>query len=159
MKLKRIALAVLSGALALTMLGGCGSGESSSAASAAGNESKGGEEKLDGVREKFNVKLLGRTYYNEGTLWLGYSGTGMDFDFTGDKLTINMIGNPAGAEAQPRCALYVDGERKDDQLISSEGSKFEVTGKGSEPVNVKVIKLSECAQSCMGIVSLWKKQI
>ena len=153
MKLGKIAVSVLSAALAFTMLAGCGSGDSSSKAdtSAAQNESKGDP---DGMKEKFNVKTMGRTYFKDGTLWLGLSGSGMDLDFTGDKLTIGMIGNPAGADGQPRCALYVDGERKDDQLIQSEGTKFEVTGKGSEPVNVKVIKLSECAHSCMGIVSL-----
>ena len=159
MKLKKIAMTVLSGALALTVLGGCGSGESSSektadTSSAAEIESKGADESVESVKDKFNVKLLGRTYYSDGTLWLGLSGTGMDFDFTGDKLTINMVGNPAGEDSQPRCALYVDGERVDDQMIQTEGSRFEVTGKGSEPVNVKVIKLSECAQSCMGIVSM-----
>ncbi len=165
MKLKRIAASVLSGMLALTILAGCGSGDSSgqggkseskgaeSTAEAGNNESEGAESTVEASVYE-NVKLLGRTYESNGTLWMGLSGTGVDFDFTGDSLKINMTGNPADADSQPRAALYVDGERKDDKMISSEGTTFEVTGKGSEPVNVKVIKLSECAQSCMGITSI-----
>lgn len=178
MKLKKIAAALLSGMLAFTVLAGCGSEDSSSksdggsdsgkadssaendasqeSTGAADNESKGDESAVENTASVFeNVKLLGRTYESEGTLWLGLSGTGVDFDFTGDSLKINMLGNPGGEDDQPRAALYVDGERKDDQMIASDGtSVFEVTGKGSEPVNVKVIKLSECAQSCMGITSI-----
>ena len=111
MKLKKIGVSILSGALAMMILGGCGSSESSSDAQSdpgtsqqtesKTDESKGDESVAEGYLEKFNVKLLGRTYYNDGALWLGLSGTGADFDFTGDTLKINMIGNPAGMDSQP----------------------------------------------------------
>ncbi|MBR6874427.1 MAG: GDSL family lipase [Ruminococcus sp.] len=142
--------------MALMMLAGCGASDSSSGNSetASHSESKGDESTVENAGAYGNVKVVGRTYESDGVLWLGYSGTGVDFDFTGDTLKINMIGSYSGMDNKPRAALYVDGERKDDQLIASDGTTFEVKGSPDKAVNVKLVKLSECGNSSIGILNI-----
>ncbi|MBR1392895.1 MAG: GDSL family lipase [Ruminococcus sp.] len=140
-------------------MAGCGSEDSSSGAGSTAAESEESKEATDSkeeptLEEKFNVKLIGRTYYSNGTLWLGMSGTGVEFTYTGDKVTINTVGNPAGMDNAARVAVYVNGERVEDKILLSDGKTFEIPGGGSEPVDVKFVKLSECAQSCCGITNI-----
>lgn len=146
MKLKRMAALMLSGVLSLAIMSGCGS--SSSAAESTTSTVK--EETK--VNDLMNVKLLGRSYLtDDGKLWMGLSGTGIDLDYTGSKLSLFIIGN-AGDKA--RVGVYVDGERVKDFMAPSEGEIVELEGKGDTPMNVRVVKLSECAQSCCGIIKL-----
>ena len=145
--MRKLAAVMLSGLMAFSLLTGCGS-SSSEGAQSGSNESK--EDVPVNVFE--NVKLLGRTYLSDdGKLWMGLSGTGADFDYTGDKLTLFIVGNAGGPKDRSRVGIYVDGERVKDFMAPSGGEMVDIEGKGSEPINVKVVKLSECAQSCCGI--------
>ncbi len=157
MKLKKLMLSLVSGALACTMFAGCGSGSSSESDSsqAADTVTDAQTEKKEETAEMVDVKLLGRTYLaDDGKIWLGLSGTGVDFEYTGDKLSLFMIGNPTGRDNGSRVGVYVDGERVKDMIVTGDAEIFDIDGKGSTPVNVKIVKLSECPQSCCGIVKI-----
>lgn len=147
MKLKKIISLTLCGALACTSLAACG------------KENKSSETEKDSMKtiiaKEENVKLLGRTALIDDTLWCAFSGTGIDFDFTGKSLEITIEGDGAafgGAENQARAAIYVDGERVVDELINEAEKTFKVVDNAeSKTVNVKVVKLSETAMSTFGI--------
>ncbi len=170
MKLKRI-LAVLSAvSVSVTMLCSCGSDDSSksdpngSAAadsvtdSVADETSSKEEENLENVYKltSENVKLVGRTWYNEDALWLALSGAGAEFKYTGKKLDITIVGDgvasSGNADNQARVAVYVDGERVVDEMIDAPEKTFTAFESAeAKTVDVKIIKLSECAMSTCGI--------
>ncbi len=155
MRIKRFAAAIVCGAVMLTALAGCGDSsvkESSGSAEKQQSQTQKGE-----VKSSMNsVKKLGRTYSAEdGSLWLGLSGTGAEFDFTGTRLTVTLQGNaPNGQNNIARAAVFVDGECKSDLLVRSGSQQIEIEGKGSESVNVRIIKLSESQFSCCGITDI-----
>lgn len=129
------------------MLAGCGSSDSEAASSNI-------ESEAEEMNKLFNVKKIGRTYETEDQLWLGLSGSGAEFEFTGDTLKITAVGNMSGENNRPRLAVYVDGERKVDEMLSDTPTDLEIKGKGDAPVNVQIIKLSEAAQSCCSITGI-----
>lgn len=139
-------LKIVSAAFSVLMsavLIGCGSEDKNSN----GNE----VEEMQGL---FNVKKVGRTYENDKELWLALSGSGAEFVFTGDTLKISMTGNRTDGKEEPRAAVFVDGERKADVMLPDKQTDIEIKGKGSEPVTVQIIKLSEAAQSCCAVTAI-----
>lgn len=139
-------LKIVSAAFSVLMsavLIGCGSEDKNSN----GNE----VEEMQGL---FNVKKVGRTYENDKELWLALSGSGAEFVFTGDTLKISMMGNRTDGKEEPRAAVFVDGERKADVMLPDKQTDIEIKGKGSEPVTVQIIKLSEAAQSCCAVTAI-----
>lgn len=102
-----------------------------------------------------NMKLVGRTHLIDNTLWCAFSGTGVDFDYTGKKLDITFVGDNAAlgdVDNQARIAVYVDGERVVDQMIDALEKTITVfESDETDTVNVKVVKLSETAMSTVGI--------
>ena len=109
------------------------------------------------IADSSNVKQLGRTQLIDETLWLAFSGTGADFDYTGKKLDITLKGDgssllPKDGENCARVAIYVDGERViDDMMDKSEKSYTVFESDAAKTVNVKIVKLSETAMSTVGI--------
>ena len=102
-----------------------------------------------------SVKLLGRAFAaQDGSIWMGLSGTGAEFDFTGEKLTVSLVGSRGIPEHRARVGIFVDGERMSDLAVDENGSKAEIRGKGERAVNVRMIKLSECAFSCCAITAI-----
>ncbi len=102
-----------------------------------------------------NVKLLGRTYSSpDGTIWMGLSGTGVEFDFTGSRLSVDLKGNKADKDNAARVGVFVDGNRVNDFTVSESGMAAQIEGKGNAPVNVRIIKLSECLSSCCCITKI-----
>ena len=107
-----------------------------------------------------NVKMLGRVCEYEGAFWSALSATGLAFSFSGRKLEITFVGDEASAVPDnkanyARVAVYVNNERTSDILIDSAEKTVSVIDCDT-PVNsdVKIIKLSECAMSCVGIKAL-----
>lgn len=131
-------------ALGVSMLGGCSSG---------------GDENMDKTitLTEDNVKLVGRTYLEEDTLWLSMSGTGVSFEFTGKELTFTLIGDGAATTADndanyARFAVCINGERViDEQLKAAEYTCTAFTSETEQTVQVDFIKLSECANSNIGL--------
>lgn len=102
------------------------------------------------------AKLVGRTYLNDDILWTAFSGSGVEFTYTGKKLDITVIGDYASTagndENYARVAIYIDGERVvDDMLNEKEKTYTAFEGDTAKSVDVQIIKLSECAMSTFGI--------
>ncbi len=108
-----------------------------------------------------NVKTLGRTYYDnvDNILWCALSGTGAEFTFTGTKCEVEVKGDAVcmtgSDDTKARVAIYVNGERVIDDMVNESTETYTVFESDTEEeVTVRVIKLSESAQSCMGIKSI-----
>lgn len=102
-----------------------------------------------------NVKLIGRTAENDGILWLALSASGIEFTFTGTKASVTLVGDnmiSAGEEKQARFAVYINGERTMDEQIDMAEEVYEIySSDAAQQTTIKLIKLSEAAESTFGI--------
>lgn len=104
-----------------------------------------------------NVKLLGRTYLLDDTLWLALSGTGIEFTFTGTKAEITLIGDNVataswGERNYCRVGIYVNDKLVFDTLVKEEKKTITVYESDKEQITtVRVVKLSEAGNSTVGI--------
>ena len=154
-------LSVLCAAVMCLSLSACANsgGEASSAAAA---ESQTEEDKgMKGTQiTEENAKLVGRTYLaDNGTLWCALSGSGAEFEFTGKNLDIMVEGDKiswSGAKNNyARIAIYVDGERVVDDVMNEGVKKYSpIQGDAEVTKTVRIVKLSETAMSCFGIMPL-----
>ncbi len=105
-----------------------------------------------------SVKLIGRTAEDNGILWLAQSASGIEFTFTGTSATVNIIGDSMytmGKDKQARFAVYVDGERTLDTQVDAAEKSYEIFSSATEKeTTVKILKLSESAESIFGIRSV-----
>ena len=103
------------------------------------------------------VKLLGRTYSCNDTLWLSYSASGVEFTAEGEEVTITIVGDSVAAytnDNHARFAVFADGERVADQMLDSSSTTVTVPLSEDESTTIRVVKLSECAMSSIGISSI-----
>ena len=107
-----------------------------------------------------NVKQLGRTYYSDkDILWCAFSGTGAEFKFSGTKCTINIVGDSVSTTSEvdnhARVAIYVNDKRVVDEMLTKQENQFVVVDE-TEATNatIKIVKLSETANSTFGIGSI-----
>lgn len=101
-----------------------------------------------------NVKTIGRTYYDGDILWLALSASGIEFTFAGSKAEITVIGdNTYGTDGtRARFAVYVNGERTMDEMVTAAEKTYTVFSSAkAKTTTVKIVKLSEAAQSTLGI--------
>lgn len=104
-----------------------------------------------------NVKLLGRTYSKEDSLWMAYSGTGAEFSFTGTSAEITILGDNIAATQNNhnnycRIGIYVNGILQLDTLVMQSSQTFTVFQSQTEQtVVITVVKLSEASNSTVGI--------
>lgn len=103
-----------------------------------------------------NVKLLGRTTYVKNALWLVLSGTGAEFAFTGTKAVVTMAGDHLATYGTPdtwaRFAIFVNEECVIDDVMDSQEKKYTVfESEGVSNCTVRIIKLSEAANSTVAI--------
>ncbi len=161
MKNRRRAFAavLMSAALLLT---GCAGGGTSSEQTTAATDSIIMTTESEDMAQTFafrpgedNVKLIGRTAVNNGILWLALSASGIEFTYNGTGFAMNVIGDSMisqGKDKQARFAVYVDGERIADEQVTEAEKKYEfVTSEEDKLTTVKIIKLSEAAESTMGL--------
>lgn len=165
---KKTVSALCAVALLLGMLSGCADSKteesmnnttSTTESSAVSSTEVSSAEKQEGqsvVLTAETAKLVGRTYLNDDTLWTAFSGSGVEFTYTGKKLDITVIGDYAATagndENYARVAIYVDGERViDDMLNEKEKTYTAFESDTAKSVDVQIIKLSECAMSTFGI--------
>lgn len=111
----------------------------------------------DYLMTKENVKVIGRTYYENGIRWCGYSGSGVEFTFAGRECTVHLVSDDqyASATHAARVAIYVDGERFTDVLMDEPRKDIKIID--SEKLTfstVRIIKISEVSDSVVGIESL-----
>ncbi len=97
-----------------------------------------------------NVKLIGRTYRKGDSTILGYSASGVEFKCTGTKAVFNVNGSAGPA----RFGVFVNGKlAKQGYIKNSKTDAIEVALPEGE-CTVKLIKLSEAAQSVTAIESI-----
>ena len=148
-------------ALALSIsAAGCGknnSSENDSTSSSRVTEEKG----MKGTRlTAENAKQVGRTYLDdEGTLWCALSGSGVEFEFTGKNLDIiiesDKVTSTGPRDHYSRLAILVDGERVVDDMLNDGIKKYSpIQGDTEVTKTVQIIKLSETAMSCFGILPI-----
>lgn len=105
-----------------------------------------------------NVKLIGRTAEDNGILWLALSASGIEFTFTGTKATVTIVGDnmiSAGKDKQARFAAYVDGEKVLDTQVDTAEKTYDIFSSDAEKeTTVKILKLSEAAESIFGISAI-----
>ena len=111
----------------------------------------------DFTADAAHVKFLGRTHTEGNTLWCFFSGSGASFNVNAKRLEVTFEGDSGtpmrkddGSAA--RVAVFVNGERKLDELILKKEQTFTVFD-SSSPVEgeVRIVKLSESANSIAGI--------
>lgn len=107
-----------------------------------------------------NIKTLGRTYEGDNTLWLAWSGSGLEFNVKAKKVDVTLTGgmeNPSKEQegSLPRFAIYVNDERIIDDMGNFKEKTYTVLNCDREKdVNVKVVKLSETAMSTIGVKNI-----
>ncbi len=97
-----------------------------------------------------NVKLIGRTTYQNGALWVPWSAGGVEFKATGSSVRFNLLKSQTA-----RLAVYVNGELAAIGNTSPKASNPVVDVPLGEGENVvKLVKLSESANSVLVIDSI-----
>ena len=137
--------ALIAAAALITSCGNGGSGE------------KENEKMNYPVLDSSNVKLLGRTYLSGDTLYLAFSGTGAEFTYTGSKLELQLEGDAkaGSSDGEARIAVYVNGERTQDFMMDEKEKNIVLfEAEKEESAEIKIVKLSECAMSNVGI-KIW----
>lgn len=104
--------------------------------------------------EEQYVKMLGRTYNENGVLWLAHSASGVEFTVKGTQCSVKIVGDSMiGTEgSQARFVAYVDGERVLDEMINQREAVYDIFSFETErEVTVRLVKVSEAANSILGI--------
>ena len=107
-----------------------------------------------------NVKFLGRTHTENDVLWAFFSSSGVAFNVDARRLDVTIAGDSGTPQRKDngslaRLAVFVNGERKLDQLIMKQEETFTIFDEAN-PVKgeVRIIKISESANSILGIKSI-----
>lgn len=109
--------------------------------------------------ENANVRRLGRTLMRNGTLWLGYSLTGAEFDFDGTSLSAELTTDWVNDEAwkknfQPYMAVLVNGKLLKRFAVNEGTAEYELyRSERAEKARIRLVKLSENAFSKVGVLS------
>lgn len=110
------------------------------------------------VPDSTNVKIIGRTLNENDTLWLAQSASGIEFTCKGTHASVDIKGDGAAlgaADSRARFAVYVDGEKVLDEMIDSPEKTYDIFDYETEKeATVKILKLSESANSAFGITGI-----
>ena len=105
--------------------------------------------------EKDNVKILGRSYFENGVRYFSHSGSGIEFSCRGEYAIINIVDDSDGryySNHKARFAVYKNGEVMVDETITESEKAYHISLDGYETDSViTIIKLSEAQYSAMGI--------
>ena len=101
------------------------------------------------------VKVLGRTVYNDKSLWFSMSGSGAEFFTDGEYADVTFLCQNAGSlnyNHQPRIAVFVNSERIYDETLSENETLVHLELSDFEgQKTVSILKLSESMHSSCGI--------
>ncbi|MBQ7954764.1 MAG: GDSL family lipase [Lachnospiraceae bacterium] len=110
------------------------------------------------IPNESNVKIIGRAASLNDTLWMVHSGSGAEFTFLGTTASITLQGDSSilgTTDSRAHFAIYVNGECVVDELMEGLEKTYTVFEKETEEqCTIKIVKLSEAAQSTMGIKSI-----
>lgn len=107
-----------------------------------------------------DINILGRTVCHNDTLWLGYSLTGIEFDFCGKSLSVELstdwvMDEPWKGVFQPYIGVVVDGKLEKRFAVAEGDGRYELySAEKSENVHIELVKLSENAFSKVGVIGL-----
>ena len=159
MKMIAVAAALTFSGCFLTGCGGTGSGDTPEAAVTEAEDMTLSEKSFKATDEY--VKLIGRSFMDEEQiLWAVQSASGVEFTFTGTSAAVVLKGDsnsfmPSGKDNYARYAVYVNGERTDEGMMDESERTVEVFSSDTEEeTTVKVLKVSESANSTLGIKSI-----
>jgi len=114
-------------------------------------------ETTDFLPDSSHVKALGRTLFFDDQLILGYSSTGAEFNINAKRLDITITGDSNAKMtvdngSAARIAVFVNGERKLDEMILSPTQSFTVFDDAQPTVGlVRILKISEASSSIAAI--------
>lgn len=114
-------------------------------------------ETIDFLPDSSHVKALGRTLFFDDQLILGYSSTGAEFNINAKRLDITITGDSNAKMtvdngSAARIAVFVNGERKLDEMILSPTQTFTVFDDTQPTAGlVRVLKISEASSSIAAI--------
>ena len=136
-------------AFATCALAGC----SSDSAGGSASVDKTGERTVIPTAE--SVRIIGRTFEEEGTLWLPQSGSAIEFVSNAARLKLEIVGDESvenEPDLCPRFAVLVDHEVVVDDALSEPSRVVEIPldDPDGEPV-VEVIHLSEASRGAVGV--------
>lgn len=151
---------IMAAALAASMLlTGCAKNNGAGSSSGDSPEAINTEETVGAMvrtyeAEEQYVKMLGRTHNENGILWLAHSASGVEFTVKGTQCSVKIVGDSmiSAEDNQARFAAYVDGERVVDEMITQSEVTYDVfTYDEEKEVTVRLMKISEAANSILGI--------
>lgn len=106
------------------------------------------------VTEQY-VKLTGRTQISNDIRWLIHSASKIEFKMKGTKasVVVRSDGSINGAQSgKARYAVYVNGERTMERMVTKMEETVEVFSSGQETeAEIAIVKLSEAANSIFGV--------
>lgn len=111
--------------------------------------------------ETADVRRLGRTVMRSGAIWLGYSLSGVEFDFCGTSLSAELSTDWVNDEPwkhifQPYIAVLVNGKLEKRFAVNEGKAVYELFScEKAEKVRLRIVKLSENAFSKVGLSALW----
>lgn len=103
------------------------------------------------------VRYLGRTYENDGVLWMSNPATGLEFLFSGQNLTLTFLRSDTTCDpvSAPHVVVFINGVRTADFLVCRSRESVciydRAAGALEEPACVTVLKASEGCESSLGI--------
>ena len=102
-----------------------------------------------------NVRVIGRTYEEDGTLWLPQSGSAIEFLANAAHIALEVVGDGSVSSAPdqcPRFAVLVNGEVVVDDTLDESSRIVEVPLGGlAEDAVVELIHLSEANSGAVGV--------
>lgn len=128
------------------------------------SDAAGGVADVDEVGEKTvtptaeSVRIVGRTFEEEGALWLPQSGSAVEFVANATRLSLEVVGDESVGnepDLRPRFAVLVDHEVVVDATLGEPSRIVEIPldDSGGEVV-VEVIHLSEASRGAVGVRSI-----
>lgn len=106
-----------------------------------------------------NVMIFGRHVVTENTLWLTMSGSGIAFEFGPGLCAITLSGDDTATDEQRAMhrasyAIYVDERPFARGIMDTREKRIEITGTKDGLTKVRIVKLSECTSSLLGISAI-----
>lgn len=102
-----------------------------------------------------NVKTIGRSYYENEVRYFSYSGSGIEFRFTGEYAVVNILGDAVETQSEnhlARFAIYKDGQVLYDDIVKLPEKKYYIYSTDpKKETTVTIIKLSEAKYSSVGV--------
>lgn len=111
-----------------------------------------------------NVTITGRHAIIKNTLWLAMSGAGISFEFGPGPCKITLTGDDTATDAQRTMhrasyAIYVDDEQFTRGIMNAREVCIEIPGRERGMTKARIVKLSECTSSLMGISGVYAECI